>query len=319
MRVLITGAAGMYGIGITRRVLADDNHSTVVAVENFLRHYPGGEPLSGEAAGTDRIEVVRDDFARLSSSDLERLAPDAIVHLAARISVPESMDEPEAYFNNNELGTFRFAHAVAGMRRPPLLIYASSPEVYGAPIRIPMDEDHPFNAKTVYAATKAAAELHCMALHRWWGHPVVVIRNFNTYGPHQNLAGYPAVVPTFVTRALHNQPLRLEDGGKQTRDFLYIDDAVDAYMRVLEAGHELAGSVFNIGTGRQTSIRELAEIVIRVTGSSSPLEDTQARRSDLPALCADIRRIRQAVGWAPATPLDVGIGRLADWLRAVVE
>lgn len=319
MRVLITGAAGMYGIGITRRVLVGDRHSTVIAVENFSRHYPGGEPLSREAAATDRIEVVREDFARLSSSDLERLTPDAIVHLAARISVPESMDEPEAYFNNNELGTFRFAHAVAGMRRPPLLIYASSPEVYGTPIRIPMDEDHPFNAKTAYAATKAAAELHCMVLHRWWGHPVVVIRNFNTYGPHQNLAGYPAVVPTFVTRALHNRPLGLEDGGGQTRDFLYIDDAVDAYMRVLDAGRELSGSIFNIGTGRQTSIRELAETVIRVTGSSSPLEDAQARRSDLPALCADIRRIREAVGWTPTTPLDVGIGRLADWLRAVGE
>ncbi len=309
----------MYGIGITRRVLAGGAHSTVVAVENFSRDYPGGEPLSCEAARDDRIEVVRDDFARLSSSDLERLAPDAIVHLAARISVPESMDEPEAYFKNNELGTFRFAHAVAGMRRPPLLIYASSPEVYGTPIRIPMDEDHPFNAKTVYATTKAAAELHCMALYRWWGHPVVVIRNFNTYGPHQNLAGYPAVVPTFVTRALRNQPLGLEDGGKQTRDFLYIDDAVDAYMRVLEAGKELAGSIFNIGTGRQTSIRELAETVIRVTGSSSPLADARARRSDLPALCADTRRIREAVGWVPTTPLDVGIGRLADWLRAVAE
>ena len=317
MRVLITGAAGMYGIGLTRRLLADDPAATVVAVENFSRHYPGGEPLTAEARRTGRIQVVRTDYGELTTADLEQYAPDAVVHLAARISVPESMQDPEGYFHNNETGTFRFVHAVAGMRRPPLLIYASSPEVYGAPVRTPMDEDHPFQPKTVYAVTKAAAELHCMSLHRWQGLPVVVIRNFNTYGPHQNLAGYPAVIPTFVSRALQGEPLRLEGGGTQTRDFMYIEDAVDAYARVLAAGPELAGSAFNIGTGLQTSIRSLAETVIRATGSSSELIVTEGRRSDLPALCADIRRIGKAVGWEPRTPLDQGIARMADWLRSV--
>ena len=98
---------------------------------------------------------------------------------------------------------------------------------------------------------------------------------------------------------------------------MYIEDAVDAYARVLAAGLELAGSAFNIGTGLQTSIRTLAETVIRATGSSSELIVTEGRRSDLPALCADIRRIGKAVGWEPRTPLDQGIARMADWLRSV--
>jgi UDP-glucose 4-epimerase len=307
----------MYGISLARRVLADDRSASVVAVDDFSRHYPGGEPLTAEAERAGRIEVVRNDYGRLTTAELERYAPDAVVHLAARISVPESMRDPEGYFQNNETGTFRFAHAVAGMRRPPLLVFASSPEVYGAPVRVPMDEDHPLHPRTVYAVTKAAAELHCLALHRYQALPVVVIRNFNTYGPHQNLAGYPAVIPTFVSRALRDEPLHVEGGGTQTRDFVYIGDAVDAYSRVLAAGSRQAGSVFNIGTGVQTSIRTLAETIVRVTGSHSELIVSPERRSDLPALCADIGRIQAALGWEPRTPLDEGLTRLAEWLRSV--
>ena len=305
----------MYGITLTRRLLADDPTSTVIGIDNFSRHYPGGEPLSGEAARTDRLTPVHGSYENITTSQLDAWAPDAVVHLAARISVPESMDDPSGYFANNEAGTFKFAHAIAGMRRPPVLVYASSPEVYGAPVRVPMDEDHPFHPRTVYAVTKAASELHCMALYRWWGHPVIVIRNFNTFGPHQNLAGYPAVVPTFVVRALRGETLRLENGGEQTRDFLFIDDAVDAYARVLQKGRDLAGSIYNIGTGVETSIRTLAEAVVRETGSRSPIEVVTGRRSDLPALCADISRIQAATGWAPRVTLGEGIRRLADWLR----
>ena len=307
----------MYGVHLTRQVLANDPGTSVVAVDDFSRRYPGGEPLSAIAQADDRLHIVRADFAGLSSADLDGYGPDVVVHYAARISVPESMDEPAGYFANNEAGTFDFAHAVARMRRPPLLVYASSPEVYGAPLQVPMNEDHPLRPKTVYAVTKLAAEMHCMALHRWWGHPVVVIRNFNTYGPHQNLEGYPAVIPAFIKRALAGQPLRLEGGGEQTRDFLYVEDAVRAYTLVLARGAGLAGSIFNIGTGVQTSIRALAETVLRVTGSTSELIVSDGRRSDLSALCADIGRIQAALGWAPQVLLEDGIRRLADWLRRV--
>ena len=239
MRVLITGAAGMYGITLTRRLLADDPRAEVIGVDNFSRQYPGQDPLTVEAARCDRLTVEPGDFADLSTERLEAMAPDAVVHYAARISVPESMDDPAGYFAGNEQGTFRFAHAIAGMRRPPLLIYASSPEVYGAPVHVPMDEWHPLQPRSVYAASKVAGEMHCLAIHRWWGHPVVVLRNFNTFGPHQNLVGYPAVIPAFIVRALRGEPLRVEGGGTQTRDFMYIDDAVDAYARVLAAGPPL--------------------------------------------------------------------------------
>ncbi len=306
----------MYGITLIRRLLRDEPAASIVAVDDFSRSYPGGEPLTAEAERSGRIQVLRSDYADISSADIDRLALQAVVHFAARISVPESMRDPHGYFQNNEAGTFRFAHAVAGARRPPLLVYASSPEVYGAPVRVPMDEDHPLHPRTVYAVSKAAGEMHCLALHRWWGHPVVILRNFNTYGPHQNLAGYPAVIPTFIQRALRGEPLRLEGGGAQTRDFVYVDDAVDAYYRALLKGPALAGAVLNIGTGVQTSIRTLAETVRRVTSSRSSVEVSRARLSDLPALCADTTRIRSELGWAPRVSLETGIARTAEWLRA---
>jgi len=319
MRALITGAAGMYGFNLTRRLLRDDPGASVVAVDDFSRHFPGGEPLTPEVEAGRPIEIARRDYADLTTAELDDWAPDVIVHFAARISVPESMDRPHAYFANNEAGTFRLAHAIADMRRPALLIYASSPEVYGPPIHVPMNENHPLRPVTVYAVTKAACEMHCLALNRWWGHPVVVIRNFNTFGPHQNLQGYPAVTVAFARRALRGQPLHLENGGRQTRDFMFIDDAVDAYARVIARGSSLAGSVFNIGTGRETSIRQVAQTVLAVTGSDSEIAETSGRRTDLPALCADASRIRQATGWVPVTPFEEGMRRTADWLRAVDE
>ena len=317
MRALITGAAGMYGFNLTRRLLQGDPNASVVAVDDFSRAFPGGEPLTPEVEAGKAIEIVHRDYADLTTDELNGWAPDVIVHLAARISVPESMDRPHAYFANNEAGTFRFAHAIAEMRRPPLLIYASSPEVYGPPVRMPMDEDHPLRPITVYAVTKAACEMHCLALNRWWGHPVVVIRNFNTFGPHQNIQGYPAVTVAFAQRALRGEPLPLENGGRQTRDFMFIDDAVDAYARVIAKGATLSGSVFNIGTGRETSIREVAQTVLAVTGSTSEIVETQGRRTDLPALRADASRIRRATGWAPVTRFHEGMRRTVDWLRAV--
>ncbi|MDE2901606.1 MAG: GDP-mannose 4,6-dehydratase [Chloroflexota bacterium] len=317
MRALITGAAGMYGFNLTRRLLREDPGASVVAVDDFSRHFPGGEPLTSEAEAGQAVEIVRRDFAGLTTAELNDWAPDVIVHFAARISVPESMERPHAYFANNEAGTFRFAHAIAEMTRPPLLIYASSPEVYGPPVQVPMDEDHPLRPVTVYAVSKAACEMHCLALNRWWGHPVVVIRNFNTFGPHQNIVGYPAVTVAFARRALRGEPLLLENGGRQTRDFMFVDDAVDAYARVIRKGAALAGSVFNIGTGLETSILDVARTVLAVTGSDSEIVETPGRRTDLPALRADVARIHEATGWRPVTTFEEGMRRTVDWLRAV--
>ena len=317
MRALITGAAGMYGVTLIRRLLAGHREVSIIAVDDFSRKFPGGNPLASISHEGRAIEVVQRDYAELTTDELERWSPDVVVHFAARISVPESMDDPHGYFQNNEIGTFRFAHAIAGMANPPLLIYASSPEVYGVPVRVPMSEDHPLHPVTVYAATKAASEMHCMALHRWWGHPVVVIRNFNTFGPYQNIDGHAAVLVTFARRALLGQPLQLENGGHQTRDFMFVEDAVDAYVRVIEKGKVLAGSIFNIGTGQETSIREVAQTVVSLSKSDSEIVDVPGRLADLPALCADASRIRAATGWVPKTPFEDGVGRTLEWLRAI--
>lgn len=317
MRALITGAAGMYGTTLIRRLLGGRREASVIAVDDFSRPFPGGNPLASISQEGKAIEVIKRDYAELTTAELDRWSPEVIVHFAARISVPESMDDPYGYFRNNEIGTFQFAHAIAGMVNPPMLIYASSPEVYGVPVRTPMREDHPLRPVTVYAATKAASEMHCMALHRWWGHPVVVIRNFNTFGPHQNIDGHAAVIVAFARRALLGEPLQLENGGHQTRDFMFVEDAVDAYVRVMEEGKVLAGSIFNIGTGQETSIREVAQTVVSLSKSSSEIVDVQGRPADLPSLCADASCIRAATGWVPTTPFDEGVGRTLEWLQAI--
>ncbi|NIQ01207.1 MAG: NAD-dependent epimerase/dehydratase family protein, partial [Nitrospinaceae bacterium] len=150
---------------------------------------------------------------------------DAVVHLAAFISIPESMDQADAYFRNNEWGTFRLMQMLVRTKNWPLMVYASSPEVYGNPIYTPIDIHHPMLPRSIYAVTKLAAEKHCKAMHEWYKYPVVVIRNFNTYGENQDISANAGVVSKFILNALRNEPLVVHDSGKQTRDFQYVKDA----------------------------------------------------------------------------------------------
>lgn len=320
MRVLVTGAAGLYGVHLVDALVRRDDVSCVVGVDDFSRRFLVADPFIPSQELEAKFQLIRCRFQALRVTELDDLGLDVVVHLAAHVSIPESMEEPEEYFMNNEYGTFKFSHALAATRRKPTLIYASSPEVYGNPQSMPMTVDHPLYPRSVYAVTKLAAEKHCRALYEWYRYPVIIVRNFNTYGPNQSIwGGYTAVVPEFITRALRNEPLTIHNDGKQTRDFLYVKDAVAAYCRILAAGHGLAGSIFNIGSSKQTSIIELAHKVVQFTGSSSELVFKEGRLADIFALHADISDMWKQCGWRPVHSLDEGLEETIVWYREALK
>ena len=319
MRVLITGAAGLYGVHLVDELLRRRTASRIFALDNFSRSFLVRPPFFSHPEFAARVQIIERDFRTLNVATLDGMELDAVVHLAARISIDESMVTPREYFAVNEFGTFHLCQALLHTRRRPFLLYASSPEVYGEPRSIPMGEGHPLGPKSTYAVTKLAAEKHCLSLHEWYGYPVAAIRNFNTFGENQNIAFYPPVIPHFIRLALLGESLPLHGSGRQSRDFLYVRDAARAYALALEQSHLIHGRAFNIGSGRQTSIRDIAGLILQSTGSPSPLVEAGGRgRGDLPGLCADIGLIHSTLGWSPQVRLEEGLARTVQWYRQLI-
>jgi len=319
MRVLITGAAGLYGVHLTDELVKRADVSRVFGLDNFSRSYFEKNPFIKSAGFKSKFELVQRDFCELTAHELDKFDLDAVIHLAAFISIPESMEREEEYFHNNEYGTFRLMQALLRTKKWPAMVYASSPEVYGNPIYTPMDIHHPMLPRSVYAVTKLAAEKHCRAMYQWYKYPVTIIRNFNTFGENQDISGNAGVISSFILRALKNEPLIIHDSGEQTRDFQYVKDAVRAYSLVLQKGNPCAGEVFNIGTGIQTSIKGLARQITELAGSSSEIRTQPGRKADLMSLEADYSEIQKKAGWRPQFTLEEGLRRTINWYRRFVQ
>lgn len=318
MRILVTGAAGLYGVHLVDALVRRESTTRVIGVDDFSRVFFEDDVFIPSPELAQKFVLIKGKFQELSVEDLDACDLDVVVHLAAGVSIPESMHRPEAYFLNNEYGTFRLIHTLLKTKRRPLFIYASSPEVYGQAKYVPMDVNHPMDPRSIYAVTKLAAEKHCKAVHDWYGYPIIVVRNFNTFGENQNVEDYSPVIPAFTKSALLGEPLQVEGTGLQTRDFMYVKDAVRAYVVIIERWRELVGGIFNIGTGKQTTILDLARLIVRLSGSSSRIVFAGSRAVDLFSLEADISETTRLTGWAPGYTLEAGLTRTIDWYRRVV-
>ena len=315
MHILVTGGAGFIGSHLVPRLVARGHQVRIL--DSLTEQIHGvdanfSEALRGQAECRRGDVTDRDDVA----GALDGI--DAVVHLAASVSIPESMESPNEYFLNNEYATFRFVHTLVKVKQRPVLIYASSPEVYGNPKYTPMDTEHPLYPRSVYAVTKLASEKHCRAIYEWYDYPVIVIRNFNTFGENQNIWGYTAVIPMFIHRALRGEPIEIHGDGLQTRDFMYVKNAVGAYEEVISRARELSGGIFNIGSGQQLAIRDLAVRVIEMTGSKSELVSRPSRLADIFALHADIEETLKVLRWKPAYTFEQGLERTIAWYRTFV-
>jgi len=318
MNVLVTGGAGLYGIHLIDMLVRRPDIARVICVDDFSRQYFQDDPFIKSPEFDEKFTLIKKKFYDLTVDELDRMDLGAVVHLAAHISIPESMARADDYFHNNEWGTFHLMQVLVQTQNWPLIVYASSPEVYGNPIYTPMDIHHPMLPRSIYAVTKLAAEKHCKAMHEWYKYPVVVIRNFNTFGENQDIAGNAGVVSAFILRALKNEPLVIHDNGRQTRDFQYVKDAVRAYSLVITQDKRLAGEVFNIGTKRQTSIKDLAYLIRSLAGSNSEIVFQPGRAADLMSLEADYTRIHETTGWQPEYSLEEGLKPTIEWYKTLI-
>jgi len=312
-RVLVTGAAGFIGSHLTERLV------TLGATTRALVRYnsAGSAGWLDQSPSRGDVEVVAGDIA---DRDLVRKAMDRIdvvFHLAALIGIPYSYAAPASYVRTNVNGTLNVLQNAldADVSR---VIHTSTSEVYGTALRVPIGEDHPLQTQSPYSATKAGGDLLAVAFQRSFGLPVVTLRPFNTYGPRQSAR---AVIPTIITQALTQSSIRLGDLDP-SRDFTYVLDTVEAF--VAAAGtKEATADPINVGSGREISVRDLAELVLSLTGKSVPIvvdsERTRPERSEVERLCADASRARRLLGWEPRRSLREGLTATIDWIKNNLE
>jgi len=272
MRILVTGSGGFVGSHLLPRLAADGH------------------------------EVVPHDLAQ---GDLAETSPvakgiDAVIHLAARSFVPESWQDPPAYYRANTLAA---ANVLEYCRRSGSRLVLVSSYVYGTPRYLPIDEDHPLEAFNPYGHSKILAEEIARYYARTFGVPVSIVRPFNLYGPGQRDS---FLIPTLIRQVLDPSRERIEVlDARPRRDFLYIGDFVDLLARL--AASSVTG-VFNAGSGVSTSIAELAELLCRLTRVSKPLADLGRPRPDeVLDMHASIEKAARELGWRPATTLEQGL------------
>jgi UDP-glucose 4-epimerase len=307
MKALITGGAGFIGSHLAERLIRDGNE--VLAVDNLSTGSP--KNISG-LKGKAGFEFVKGDIcdSKLIGSLVRRC--DAIFHLAAAVGVQLIVDDPVKTIETNISGTQVVLEAASKFRKKILL--ASSSEVYGKNESAPFSEDDDIVlgnsslSRWSYACSKAIDEFLGFAFYQQFGLGVVIGRFFNTIGPRQT-GRYGMVVPRFVQSALHNEPLRIYGTGKQTRCFCYVEDVVDAVIRLINCD-KAAGRAFNIGSDEEVSIERLADKIIEITGSSSkkeyvPYEIAYGRPiEDMMRRVPRLERINKTIGWHPKTGLD---------------
>jgi UDP-glucose 4-epimerase len=305
-RILVTGGAGFIGSHLAGALAARGDE--VVALDDLSTGTRAAVPTGAELVEADVAEDV---------SVLER-GFDAVFHVAGQASIFKSFEHPERDLRANVLGTVNVIEGCVrhGVER---LVFASSMTAYGEPVQVPTPESAPCIPVSYYGVTKYAAERY-VQVSAARGLAVTSLRMFNVYGEGQSLTNpYQGVLAIFIGNVLRGEPITIHSDGEQTRDFVYVGDVVDAWLRVLDepATH---GRVFNVGSGRETSVNELAREVVAALGHGRDtwqIRRASAQAGDIRRSAADVSALRDAIGWQPAISLEDGLARTTAWASSL--
>ena len=296
MNFLITGAAGFLGSALANH-LAREGHQ-VRALDDLST----GDP---QALSPD-VHFTRGDVNDRPKLWTLLQEVDCVYHLAARVSVPESLLYPREYNAVNVGGTVSLMEAMrdVGIRR---VVLASSGAIYGEQDQQPLGEDCIPQPRSPYAVSKLAAEYYVRTIGSLWGIETVTLRIFNAYGPGQHLpASHPPVVPYFLRQAVRNGTLVINADGTQTRDYVYVDDVVAA-MVAASTAQGINGLVLNIGSGTETSLRTLSRLAIDLAGSQANVVYNPQTSGGVSRLCADLTQAGLKLNYRPLVPLEEGL------------
>ena len=310
MRVLVTGAAGFLGSHLCDRLLAQGHR--VVGMDNVLT----GNPANlAHLKDHPQFQYVLHDVTNF----IEVQGPlDGVLHFASPASPVDYLEFPIQTLKVGSLGT----HKALGLAKAKgaRFLLASTSEVYGDPLVHPQPESYwgnvnPVGPRGVYDEAKRFAEAMTMAYHRYHKLDTRIVRIFNTYGPRMRPRD-GRVVSNFIVQAFKGEPLTVYGDGSQTRSFCYVDDLIEGIVRLFERG---GPEPTNIGNPNEFTVRQLAEVVLRLTGSRSPVVERPLPTDDPKVRQPDITRAREVLGWEPQVPLEAGLRRTIEYFHGIVR
>jgi NAD dependent epimerase/dehydratase len=309
-KILITGAGGFIGSHLVEALVSEG-----ALVRVFVRYNSRGslgllhqlpEPVC------NKVEIISGDLRDLVAVEAAVRGMSHVFHLGALIAIPYSYIHPVEVVETNVLGTLNVLQAArsSGVER---VVHTSSSEVYGTALHVPIEEAHPLQGQSPYSASKIGADKIAESFYCSYGLPVVTLRPFNTYGPRQSTR---AIIPSLITQALTSDLVRI--GNLETRrDLTYVTDTIQGFLCIAKADG-IEGETFNLGTGQEVSIAELAQVIFALMGKSPQLEVEPARlrpeNSEVQRLLSDNQYARQRLGWTPRISLREGLLKTIDWI-----
>ena len=311
MRALVTGAAGFIGSNLVDRLLTDGH--TVVGVDDLssgrqfnldgARAHGGFEFAEADIVSADLIGLLSD------------AKPEVVYHLAAQIDVRRSVADPQFDATVNVIGAVRLAEAARRAAVRKVVNTSSGGAIYGVPENYPTNEVAPADPASPYGAAKMAAEIYLNTFRHLYGLDCTHIAPANVYGPRQEPQGEAGVVAVFTKALLAGEPTTVFGDGSNTRDYVFVDDVVDAFVRA--SGSAGSGQRFNVGTGVETSDRALHTVVAAVVGAPDEPHTAPARLGDVRRSCLDARKAELVLGWRTRVPLEDGVRRTVEYFRGL--
>ncbi len=309
--ILITGGAGFIGSHLVDRLIQEQSLNLVVVDDFFL----GKESNLEEAkANCLHLKIYQQDASdyEVMEQIMKNEGIQVVFNLAA-IPLEASLTYPRQSYEQTVNVTLCLCE-LARNREFETLIHFSSSEAYGTSLYAPMDENHPLNPRTPYAASKAASDHLVFSYCQTFGIDASIIRPFNQYGPRQNEGSYAAVIPLTIKRILSGESPIIYGDGEQTRDFLYVTDTADAAVQVYNCA-QTRGRTINIGSGKETSVNTLVRLIAQHLDCDKPIIYQEARPGDVRRHIAGIKLAEELIGFRPEIDLDEGLKKTIDWYK----
>ncbi len=309
-KVLVTGAGGFIGSHLTEELVRQGEEVRAFVRYNSRDERGLLEDLPREIQ--NQMEVVPGDLKDPDGVKKALKGCSKVFHLGALIAIPYSYVHPFNFIQTNVTGTANLLNACLENDSIEKIIHTSTSEVYGSARYIPIDEKHPLQAQSPYAASKIAADKLAESYYLSFGLPIATLRPFNTFGPRQSLR---AIIPTIISQAINGKKIRLGNI-EPRRDFLFIRDTIRGFIELAKCS-KAVGKVVNIGTGRDISIKELVKKIVDQMGRTREIKVERRRirpeKSEVMQLIADIRLAKKLFKWAPRYTLEDGLRETIDW------
>ncbi len=308
--IVVTGGLGFIGSHLVDKLIQENPESLTVLGTLFIGKHNNIQKAKENFPDLKIEELDITNYKELKSS-LTNINPDIVFHLAT-IPIPASLEKPMWSCDQNIQMSLNLCELARKDAYKTLIQYSTS-EVYGTAREVPMKESHPIDPRTPYAASKAAADHIAVSYHRTFGLDVSIPRPFNNYGPRQNAEKYAALIPATIKRMSNNEDVKITGDGSQTRDFVYVNDTIDATIKLAKS--KIRGTPINISSGKETSVKEIVQELANLLDYKKEFIYEPSRPGDVKRHIGDSSKAKELLEFTPKVEIKEGLKNTVDWYK----